>query len=216
MSIARKLAELRQKIESECDLARRDIAEITLIAVSKTVEDSKIQEAYDCRQRHFGESRLQEAIPKIEALPKDIVWHFIGKLQSNKAKRVAQLFDVIHTLESENQLAEISKSGRTIEGFIEVNIAEESQKAGILPDRLDDFIKLALNYPQVQINGLMTIGPVANDLEVTRNCFRTMRNLAARTGVEKLSMGMSHDFGVAIQEGSTHLRIGSAIFGSRY
>lgn len=172
-------------------------------------------EAYDAGHRHFGESRLQEAESKILAMPPDVTWHFIGHLQSNKAKKVATLFDVIHALDSESQLKEIAKAGWNVDGFIEVNIAKEPQKAGISAESLDEFKTLVLHYPQVRLSGLMTIGPEHDDPEAARIYFRRLRELGQRLGVFKLSMGMSLDFAVAIQEGATHVRIGSAIFGSR-
>jgi PLP dependent protein len=215
MLIARNLSRIQDDIKASCALAGRNPGEVTLIAVTKTVPIEAIQEAYEAGHRHFGESRLQEAQPKIETLPSDIVWHFIGHLQSNKAKKVAQLFKVIHTLDSESQLKEISKAETQIEGFIEVNIAKESQKAGLSPDSLDEFKAIVLNYPQVHLTGLMTIGPALDDPELSRRYFRELRNHAKRLGVNKLSMGMSQDFDVAIQEGATHVRVGSAIFGSR-
>lgn len=171
--------------------------------------------AYDAGHRHFGESRLQEAQPKIEALPADIIWHFIGTLQSNKAKKIAQLFPYIHTISSESQLREIAKAESSVQGFIEVNIANEAQKAGISTDELDVFAQTVLSYSQVHLTGLMTIGPSVSDPELSRPYFRELRNHAHRLGVEKISMGMSQDFDVAIQEGATHIRVGSAIFGSR-
>lgn len=215
MSIARNLSEINERIQRACDPSGRNPSDVTLIAVTKTVSVPEIQEAYDAGHRHFGESRLQEAQSKIEALPLDIVWHFIGNLQSNKAKRVAQLFEVIHTLDSDAQLREISKANRPIRGFIEVNIAKEAQKAGISADSLDEFAQCVLHYPQVHLTGLMAIGPAVEDPEFSRPYFRELRNLAQRIEVDKLSMGMSQDFEVAIQEGSTHVRVGSAIFGSR-
>lgn len=215
MPIARNLSLINQRIASACESVGRNPSEITLIAVSKTFTFDDIQEAYDAGHRHFGESRLQEAQPKIEALPTDIVWHFIGTLQSNKAKKIAQLFPVIHTIDSESKLKEISKAERLIEGFIEVNIANEPQKAGISPDSLDVFGQTVLSYSQVHLTGLMTIGPTVSDPEQSRLYFRQLRNHAHRLGVEKLSMGMSQDFDVAIQEGATHIRVGSAIFGKR-
>ncbi len=215
MSIARNLSIIQDRIRRACDSVNRDPAEITLIAVTKTVSADDIKLAYDLGHRCFGESRLQEAQPKIEQLPNDIDWHFIGHLQSNKAKKVTQLFDCIHTLDSEAQLKEIVKANREIRAFIEVNIAEEMQKAGILTESLDEFAATVLHYPQVHLAGLMTIGPATDDLAVTRKCFRELKSHSRRLGLSKLSMGMSGDFEVAIQEGATHIRVGSAIFGSR-
>ncbi|OJU62347.1 MAG: YggS family pyridoxal phosphate enzyme [Armatimonadetes bacterium 55-13] len=215
MSIAKNIALIQSQIDRAAETVQRDPNEITLIAVSKTFPIDAIREAYDAGHRHFGESRLQEAQPKIEALPGDIVWHFIGNLQSNKAKKVAQLFEVIHTLESESQLKEIAKAERQIDGFIEVNIAKETQKAGISTDEVDELIEVVLHYPQVRLCGLMTIGPVEEDPETSRKYFRVLKNLANEKDLKGLSMGMSQDFDVAIQEGATHIRVGSAIFGSR-
>ncbi len=175
----------------------------------------ELREAYDLGQRHFGESRLQEAIPKIEALPVDIVWHFIGPLQSNKARRVASLFDVIHSFCKTSQIVEADKAGTPVQGLIEVNIAEEAQKTGISPQNLDGFRADILQSSNVHFRGLMTIGPVVPDAELMRPYFRELRQQATRLGVDWLSMGMSNDFEVAIQEGASHIRVGSAIFGSR-
>ncbi|MCC7230838.1 MAG: YggS family pyridoxal phosphate-dependent enzyme [Fimbriimonadaceae bacterium] len=215
MDIARNLAQTRAAIEAACASVERSPSEVTLIAVSKNIPLEAIKAAYDAGQRHFGESRLQEAQPKIQAMPPDAIWHFIGHLQSNKAKKVAGMFDAIHTLDSESQLKEIAKADRIVDGFIEVNIGDEPQKAGISAESLDEFKTLVLNYPQVRLSGLMTIGPEHEDPESARIYFRRLRELGQRLGVSNLSMGMSLDFAVAIQEGATHVRIGSAIFGSR-
>lgn len=215
MQVAKNLQYIQNRIQAAAESVGRDPSAIKLIAVSKSVHIDLIRKAYDAGHRHFGESRLQEAQPKIGALPMDIVWHFIGHLQSNKAKKVAQLFDVIHTLESESQLKEMAKAERPVEGFIEVNIANEAQKAGILPNLLDEFKDVVLHYPQVHLSGLMTIGPEHKEPEDARRYFRALRDLGRKLGVENLSMGMSGDFDVAIQEGATHVRVGSAIFGSR-
>lgn len=215
MDIARNLTLIRDRISRACESVDRDPSDIVLVAVTKSVDIDTIKSAYDLGLRVFGESRLQEAEPKIEYLPIDIEWHFIGHLQSNKAKKVANLFDAIQTLDSEGQLREIEKSDRRIEGFIEVNIANEAQKAGILTESLDDFAQSIINYPKVHLSGLMTIGPATDDLDLSRKHFRELNHLGSRLGISKLSMGMSQDFEVAIQEGATHIRVGSAIFGSR-
>ena len=171
--------------------------------------------AYEAGQRDFGESRLQEALPKIKALPKDVVWHFIGPLQSNKAKKVAENFQAIHTLYSIDQIREIDKGIRVIDGLIEVNIGLEPQKVGILPERLDEFHTILLHSNNVHFRGLMTIGPRVSDAELMRPFFKGLKRLADHLGNCYLSMGMSGDFEVAIQEGASHIRVGSAIFGSR-
>lgn len=215
MSVAANLREVHRRIERACESCGRDPASVTLVAVSKTVPISQIQEAYDAGQRIFGESRLQEALPKLDALPKDIEWHFIGKLQSNKARRAAERFDVIQTLESESQLREIAKCGRVIQGLIEINAANEAQKSGISANLLAEFAQKVIQYEQVRLRGLMSIGPANRNAEDSRPFFRTMRELAASIGADWLSMGMSGDMDVAIQEGATHVRVGTAIFGER-
>jgi len=210
-----RLADIHERIARACDAAGRDPAEVTLIAVSKNHPVEALREAYDLGQRHFGESRLQEALPKIAALPDDIVWHFIGRLQSNKARRAAENFQVIHTLESEAQLREIQEAERDIDGLVEINIAEEPQKTGLTPTLVDGFLKMLLQYPHVHFRGLMTVGPALEDAERMRPFFRELRDLNRQAGGQWLSMGMSGDFEVAIQEGATHVRIGTAIFGAR-
>jgi len=203
------------EIARACSISGRDIGSVTLVAVSKTYSVENIQCLYDLGHRDFGESRLQEAEPKITALPKDINWHMIGNLQSNKAKRVAQLFEVIHTLSTDGQLREIEKSEKLIDGFIEVNIGEEPQKSGLYTKSLDEYHQHALNSKQVNFLGLMTIGPLVESPELMRPHFRRLKTLNEELGGTCLSMGMSGDFSVAIQEGATHVRVGSAIFGSR-
>jgi pyridoxal phosphate enzyme (YggS family) len=207
--------DVHERIARSAESVGRDPASVTLIAVSKTVCVDLIREAYDLGHRDFGESRLQEAIPKIERLPDDIRWHFIGKLQSNKARRAADLFHVIHTLESEQQLRELSKAGRAVDGLIEVNIGVELQKSGISPESLGKFAKTVVQYPLVRLRGLMTVGPLHPNAEFMRPFFRELRELGYGFKGQWLSMGMSNDFEVAIQEGSTHVRVGSALFGAR-
>ncbi|MBX7133115.1 MAG: YggS family pyridoxal phosphate-dependent enzyme [Fimbriimonadaceae bacterium] len=215
MSLKENLDEIERRIEDACSSAGRKRSEVTLVAVTKTVPIEKIREAYDLGCRDFGESRLQEALPKIEQLPSDIRWHFIGKLQSNKAKRVAEVFHLIHTLDSESQLREIAKQPRRIDALIEVNVGKEAQKSGIAPGALDEFIRICTHCKEVRLRGLMTIGP-ALDPENMRPYFRQLKDWLPKVPeADILSMGMSGDFEVAIQEGSTLVRIGSALFGDR-
>lgn len=207
-------------IHHHAELARRDPATITLVAVSKTFSSEHIRRAFDLGIRDFGESRLDEAAAKMDALPPEIcqaiTWHFIGKLQSRKVRDVARLFSVVHTLESASQLRQFSKVESPIDALIEVNTGREPQKAGVLPEELDSYLSLARSCPGVQVRGLMTMGPVRPDAESMRPFFRELRHLGCRIGANAwLSMGMSADFGVAIQEGSTHIRVGSRLFGDR-
>lgn len=214
-NIACNLSAIREQIAEAASAVQRSPEGVTLIAVSKTVPIDGLRAAYEAGQRHFGESRLQEATPKIAAMPDDCIWHFIGPLQSNKARAVANLFHIVHTVYNERQLKEIEKSAREVDVFIEVNIAEEEQKAGILLKDIDDFHNSLIHCKQANFRGLMTIGPRVESAEESRRFFRTLNEQNARLGGQWLSMGMSGDFNVAIQEGATHVRVGSAIFGSR-
>ena len=202
------------RVRRESQAAWGDSDRVCLIAVSKNQPIEAIQALYDLGHRVFGESRLQEAEPKIDALPMDIEWHFIGKLQSNKARRVGELFDVIHTLETDSQLSQIEKGDAAISGLIEINIAEEAQKTGIFALGLDDYYQKLIQCKRILFRGLMTIGPALEDPELMRPYFAKLRELNEGMG-EWLSMGMSHDFEVAIQEGATHVRVGTALFGAR-
>jgi len=216
MTIAERIDRIEGRIGEACCRAGRSPSEVTLVAVSKTHPVESIVQAYACGLRHFGESRWQEAIAKLDEAPRDIEWHFIGPLQSNKVKKVAQNFKFIHAIESANQVREIAKIDKIVSVFIEVNIAAEPQKSGVLPEGLDEIVEMVLQCRQANLRGLMTIGPAEAEPEQMRGYFRRLRELAERLpGDRWLSMGMSGDFEVAIQEGATHVRIGSAIFGDR-
>lgn len=212
---AANLRAVSERIARACEAARRDPASICLVAVSKNHPAEAIRALYDLGVRDFGESRLQEGLPKIDALPNDIVWHFIGKLQSNKAKRAAKSFDVIHTLESESQLSEIAKAERSVDGLIEVNLAGETQKSGVSTQDLSSFAEKVVQYSCVRFHGLMAVGPADWTPERLLPLYRGLAEANDRLGGEWLSLGMSEDLEVAIAAGSTHLRIGTALFGSR-
>lgn len=213
--VARNLADVYRRIAQACEAAARPPETVTLVAVSKTVPVELISEAYEAGQRDFGESRLQEALPKIAALPKDIRWHFIGRLQSNKAKAAGRVFQVVHTLESPHQIRELAKAGCPLDVLIEVNLAAEPQKSGIVAADLAKIRESVLQWNTLRLRGLMGIGPAHRNAEAMRPYFRELRALNDSIGGDWLSMGMSNDFEVAIQEGSTHVRVGSAIFGER-
>jgi pyridoxal phosphate enzyme (YggS family) len=215
MSVASRLRDVRDRIERACGSVGRDPSAVTLVAVTKTVPVGRIREAYDLGVRDFGENRLQEALPKIDALPPDVRWHFVGVLQSNKAKAVANSFHVIHTVEKPSQLVQIGKAARAVDCLVEVNVAREPQKAGVLPENLDKSVVLVQQCVNVRFRGLMAMGPLSSDPEENRPLFRQVSELGKRFGAEWLSMGMSADLEVAIQEGSTHVRVGTAIFGER-
>lgn len=204
---------VREKIVKTCENAGRDPHEVTMVAVTKGQPADSIQRLYDCGHRHFGESRLQEFLQKIDGLPQDICWHFIGRIQSNKFERILDYFPVIHTLTDANQAARISKRQTNFEAFIQVNAAQDAQKAGISDLALDALYQNVLTCTNIRARGLMTIGPWVDDPELARPLFRNVAELSKKLqGCTRLSFGMSHDYEIALQEGATHLRIGSALF----
>ena len=215
MNASERLQAVQDRIARACDAAKRDPAGVTLVAVSKFHPLDALKALYDLGQRDFGESRLQEALPKVDAMPNDVVWHFIGGLQSNKTKRAAGSFDVLHTLESEAQLREIEKAGRLVDGLIEVNLALEAQKGGLSIDCASSFVQKVVQCPHVRFRGLMAIGPAGFSDEVLRPMYRELAEANARLGGTWLSLGMSGDLEAAIAEGSTHVRVGTALFGER-
>lgn len=213
--MARRIADIQEKIDAACARVGRDPAGVTLIAVSKSQPAELVREAYACGLRHFGESRWPEVEQKVQALPEDATWHFIGPLQTNKVKSIASVVDVVHSISSIRQLEKVPAQNRTLDAFVQVNIAKEEQKSGIFPEDLDKTVEDVLRFSTVRFCGLMTIGPIVETAEEIRPVFRELSRLAQRIGARGLSMGMSGDFETAVEEGATHVRIGSAIFQSR-
>jgi hypothetical protein len=216
---AHALAAVEQEIVRACGQARRDRAEVTLIAVSKTFGPEMILPIIVAGQRAFGENRVQEAKAKWPALMSErpgIALHLIGPLQSNKAKEAVALFDVIHSVDRpsvcEALAKEIVSQQKRPELFVQLNTGEEPQKAGVAPAEADAFIANCREKYGLLISGLMCIPPLD---EAPAPHFALTAKIAARNGLKKLSMGMSADFAIAIQLGATHVRIGSAIFGHR-
>ena len=213
------LAKVEQEIRRACQEARRDRADVTLIAVSKTFDAQIILPVIEAGQRVFGENRVQEAKAKWPALMSaypDIALHLIGPLQSNKAREAVALFDAIHSVDRPSicqALAkEIALQKRVPQLFVQLNTGEEPQKAGVAPHEADAFIASCREQYGLPISGLMCIPPV-NDAPAPH--FALTAAIAARNRLAKLSMGMSADFAIAIQFGATHVRVGSAIFGTR-
>ena len=231
MSIAENVAEVRQRITAAAHRAGRDPAGITLMAVSKTFPAESIRQAYAAGIRVFGENRVQEFSGKSIQLAdlKDAEWHMIGHLQSNKAAAAAELFIAVDSVDSlklaEKLDAAAEKLTKKLRVLIEINVGGESAKSGLAPDsaQLEELLVAAPGLKHIEFRGLMTIPPFAEDVEEARPYFRKLRELrdqiAARNlpaiHVDTLSMGMSHDFEVAIEEGSTYVRVGTAIFGER-
>jgi len=231
MSIADNLAAIRERIAEAARRAGRSPAEIALMAVAKTQPAARIVEAFQAGQRLFGENRVQEFAEKFPALGelRDAEFHMIGHLQSNKAAKAVELFHGVDSLDSAKLAARLNAAaeaiGKTLSVLIEINIGGEQAKSGIAPDspELSEILNGAATWQRLRIRGLMTVPPYTEDPEGARLYFRKLRELrdqlAARNlpavSLEELSMGMSHDFEVAIEEGSTCVRIGTAIFGER-
>jgi PLP dependent protein len=218
-AVADRLAGVRQRIADAARTAQRDPSAATLIAVSKTFEVADIQPVIDAGQRVFGENRVQEAQkkwPQLKAAYADIELHLIGPLQSNKAADAVALFDCIHTVDRPKiaaaLAAEIVKQQRAPRLFVQVNTGEEAQKAGIAPTDAVAFVAHCRGDLKLEIAGLMCIPPV-DDMAAVHFAF--LAKLATACGVAGLSMGMSADYDVAIHLGATHVRVGSAIFGTR-
>ena len=231
VSTAENLARVRQLIADAARRAGRRPEEIVLMAVTKTFPPEIIREAYTAGQRLFGENRVQEFAQKAAALSglPDIKFHLIGHLQSNKAAKAAQIFagidslDSVHLADKLNAAAE--KTGRRLPVLIEINVGSEAAKSGVAPDSpdLEALLAAAPRLEGLEFRGLMSIPPFSEDAEAARSYFRAMRKLRERIAARKLpaismdvlSMGMSHDFEIAIEEGSTCVRVGTAIFGPR-
>lgn len=223
--ISENLGEIRLRIAAACARSNRDASSVELIAVSKTFPADAVREAAAAGQRIFGESRLQEAESKIESLPGSLHWHFIGRVQRNKVRKILPLFEVVHAVDS-LRLAlyadEIAKElGLFPKVFLQVNVGGESSKGGFEPDDLRAQIDSLLSLERLEIIGLMCIPPAGPDAESARPWFAALRKLRDQIEGESgvplpfLSMGMSGDFEVAIEEGATHVRVGSSIFGKR-
>ena len=205
------------RIQQAAAQSGRDPASVKLIAVTKTVPPENICEAVDCGIRDIGENRLQEAIPKMEALSElPLTWHFIGHLQTNKAKKVVEHFQWVQSVDRPELAEKLNQSAlKPLPVLIEVKLHEEPNKSGIDEAGLPSFVEQFKVYKQLLLRGLMAIPPFFENPEEVRPYFRKLGDLAKRFSLPELSMGMSHDFEVAIEEGATMVRIGSALFGER-
>ena len=221
------LESVEEKIQEACKKSGRNREDVTLIAVSKTKPVETLQEAYDLGVRVFGENKVQELTEKYDSLPKDIHWHMIGHLQRNKVKYIIDKVDLIHSVDSIRLAETIDKEAQKHDLIanilVEVNVAKEESKFGLMPEEVDGFIDEIANLQHIQVKGLMTIAPFVENPEKNRTVFADLRKLSVDIAKEKvdnvnmsiLSMGMTNDFEVAIEEGATMVRIGTAIFGER-
>ena len=229
MSIVKdNIARVQDRIAAACQRAGRQPEEVRLIAVTKTVDTGKIREAYEAGLRDFGENRVQEAASKrAELAGLDATWHLIGHLQSNKATAAAEMFDWIHSVDS-IRLAErlnhaAESNQKLLPILLQVNLAQEETKSGMNAGEVKSAMESILAFDRLELRGLMLIPPMSKNPEVSRPWFQQLRRLAEeirkagtpRVPLTELSMGMSHDFEVAIEEGATMVRVGTAIFGER-
>lgn len=212
-----RLEEVENRIAKACQRNGRARSEITLVAVTKVFPAQIIQEAHAIGLRDFGENYVQEFAGKAETVAglADARFHLIGHLQSNKSNKAAELFQVIETVDSAKLAQRLESTGKKLEVMIEVKLSDEEAKYGAAPEELPALVDAILPCPNLHLTGLMTMPPWSDDPEVSRPFFRRLRELAEERGLPALSMGMSHDFEVAIDEGATHIRVGTALFGRR-
>ena len=216
-----------KKIENACIKAGRDRSEVKLIAVSKTKPVSDIMQVYEMGQRVFGENKVQELCGKVPQLPEDIQWHLIGHLQQNKVKYLMENTAMIHSVDSFKLAETISKEavkhGKVMPVLLEINVAEEESKFGITAAETENMVRSISVLPGIEIRGLMTVAPFVDDPEDNRWVFRKMKQICVDINnkninnikLNELSMGMTNDFEIAIEEGATFVRVGTAIFGER-
>jgi pyridoxal phosphate enzyme (YggS family) len=217
LGIANNLEAVRERIKKATARAGRPPGSVTLVAVSKTFPSSAIEEAYRAGQRHFGENRVQEFDTKSQELHLEgAVFHLIGHLQSNKAARAASLFQVIHTIDSVSLAQRLQRlAERPLDVFLEVKLSEEAAKTGAAESELEKLADQVRQLDKLRLRGLMTMPPWSLDPEPSRHYFRRLREIGERLGLSEFSMGMTNDFEVAIEEGATMVRVGTAIFGKR-
>ncbi|MDB6075295.1 MAG: hypothetical protein JWO89_2935 [Verrucomicrobiaceae bacterium] len=224
-SVADNLAAIRERLASAVERAGRKASDVELLAVSKTFPVEVLQEAVDAGQTLFGENKVQELLAKQPALPSRLRWHVIGHLQSNKVRKILPIVEAIHSVDSLDLAKDINRIGGELglypKVYLEVNVAAESTKFGFKPQGLKEQLDALYALDRLEVQGLMCIPPFSADAEDSRRYFaqlRALRDELEKQGgapLPKLSMGMSHDFEVAVAEGSTIVRVGSAIFGGR-
>jgi len=212
-----RLLVVEERIEHACRRSGRARTEITLVAVTKVFPADVIRDAYALGLRQFGENYVQEFAEKAPALTDltGAVFHLIGHLQSNKSKIASELFQAIQTVDTARLARRLNETGKHLKVMIEIKLSPEQSKEGAAPEDLPALIDAIAACPNLELLGLMTMPPWSDDAEPSRVYFRMLRELAEKHGVTNLSMGMSHDFEVAIEEGATHIRLGTALFGSR-
>lgn len=224
-SIQERLDAVRIRVQAACDRSGRDSDSVKLVAVTKKFTADVVREAAECGLRIMGENRVQEAAQKIPECPSMLDWHLIGRLQTNKARQAVHYFSTVHSVDSERLIDALQEAAERDSGqlnvLLQVNLSGEQQKAGCAPDDAPALIERLGACPALHLQGLMAMPPWTPDPEKARPIFQEARKLRDRlenecnAGLPELSMGMSHDFEVAIEEGATYVRLGSALFGAR-
>jgi len=221
------ILEIKSNIEASCQKAGRSVSDVTLIDVSKTKPVEMVMEAYEAGERDFGENKVQELVQKYDVCPKDIRWHMIGHLQTNKVKAIVDKVYLIHSVDSVHLAQEIQKEALKknvhVNILIEVNVAQEDSKFGLQTEQLLEIVREISTFSNVHIQGLMTVAPYTENAEENRIYFRKLKQLSVdiasknidNINMSVLSMGMSGDYHIAIEEGATYVRIGTNIFGVR-
>ncbi|HJF33587.1 MAG TPA: YggS family pyridoxal phosphate-dependent enzyme [Sporosarcina psychrophila] len=221
--LQQRIQKIEQDIQAACDRTGRNRSEITVVAVTKEVSAVRASAVLDAQIHHLGENRPEGLFGKQEMIKSEAIWHFIGNVQSRKVKEIINRIDYLHSVDRMSLVKEIHKrADHTVDCFIQVNVSGEASKSGIAPIELDSFIEEAAVYNKVRIIGLMTMAPFTHEADEIRIVFRSLREL--RDGISaksmphapctELSMGMSNDFIIAIEEGATHVRIGTALVGA--
>lgn len=226
-NVKENLQKVEEKIQAACDRAGRDRSSLELIAVSKTKPAERIREAMDSGIKVFGENKVQELLEKQEIITESLDWHLIGHLQRNKVRQIVGKVKRIHSVDSLRLAAQIQsdfeKQDQTAHILVQVNVAGEESKFGIRPEETEDFLREISQYPNIRVHGLMTIAPFVENPEENRINFRNLHKLLVdineknidNISMHELSMGMTGDYEVAIEEGATYIRVGTGIFGSR-
>jgi PLP dependent protein len=216
-NLEKRLEKVRERIARAGERVRRDPSQILLLAVTKVFPAAVIREAYALGLREFGENYVQEfeaKAPEVRGLA-GARFHLIGHLQSNKSRKAAELFDVIQTVDSTKLARRLNEDGRPLDVMLEVKLGEEGAKSGAAPEELAELVAAVRECPNLRLRGLMTMPPWSEDAERSRPYFQRLRELAERHQLPELSMGMSNDFEVAVEEGATCVRVGTALFGKR-
>ncbi|MFD3448058.1 YggS family pyridoxal phosphate-dependent enzyme [Microbacteriaceae bacterium 4G12] len=223
MTVQQNVAFVQREIEEACKRANRSLTDITLVAVTKTVGIEKTKEVLAAGIHHLGENRNEGFLPKYDELGQEATWHFIGSIQTRKVKEIIDKIDYLHSLDRLSLASEIQKrASKTVACFVQVKTSKEESKQGLMPEEVLSFIKELANFDKINVVGLMTMAPYTTDEKQIRTCFQTLKKLQqdvqnlhmTHAPCTELSMGMSNDYTIAIEEGATYLRLGTILVGN--